>query len=450
MNAPSRLTGLWSSAAPAPLAAAAEALRAAGRPPLDLIAANPHDHGLVFPAERLRAIVDRALAASAVARYEPDPLGAPDARRAVAEFYRRRGWPDDPLDPARIVLAPGTSQAYFYALRLLTDPGDEVLVASPGYPLLDDLCAVAGVGLRRYHLKCDAGQWRPDVAEIDFQCTPRTRAVMVVSPHNPTGCMFTAADYAALGEVCRQRGLALVVDEVFSECLAPITGSPPASSSSIASMPSMPPSPDLAVPPPLPRPNPADFPLVLILNGVSKMLSLPGWKLAWMAVGGDPARVAPFMNALERLSDTFLPVPDLQQAMLPDLLAAGDGVDGEAGACGGRVIDEIGMIGVIGDLAAAYARRRSAALEALTHAGFRPDACPAGVYLCPRLPERVGSPADASIPADEAFALDALDHAGVLIHPGHYYGLPNHWVMTCVAGEGTLEAAIGRIAGVFT
>jgi aspartate/methionine/tyrosine aminotransferase len=387
----SRLARCWSRTPPAPLAAELAALSAAGRAPLDLVTANPHEQDLVFPPELLDAAVNAALAATAV--YRPDPLGMPAARQAVAAYYRRRGVA---VDPARVVLAPGTSQAYFYALRLLADPGQEVLVSSPGYPLFDDLCAVADVGLRQYHLAHEDGRWRPDVDEIAFQCTSRTRAVMVVSPHNPTGAMFSAADYAALADLCRRRGLALVVDEVFCECLDPEAG-------------------------PFVRPDPAAFPLLLTLGGVSKMLSLPGWKLGWMTVDGDADRVVPFLRAVEHLSDTFLPMPDLSQAMLPALLEAGEA-------------------SVIAELAAAYDRRRRAALTALGEAGFAADRCPAGVYLCVGLPGAVRPGRD-----DEAFARRALHEAGVHVHPGYYYSLPAHWVMTCVAREPLLREGIERL-----
>jgi aspartate/methionine/tyrosine aminotransferase len=411
----SRLALDWGRAEPAPLAAEAEALRRAGRPPLDLVTAIPHEHGLVFPPGRLAAIV--AEAAGRVGVYRPDPRGLVAAREAIAGYYARHG---RAISPDRIVLTPGTSVAYFYALRLLVNPGQETLIPSPGYPLFDDLCAVAGAGMRQYYLACRDGAWRLDLEDIEFQVTPRSRVLMLVSPHNPTGAMVTAADYAALGAICRRHGLALVVDEVFCECLAPEAG-------------------------PFARPRAEDFPLLITLNGFSKMLSLPGWKVGWMTVEGDAERVGPLLEALERMADAFLPVPDLQQAMIAPLLAAGQ--------------DE----GVIAGLAAAYAERRRVALAALAEAGLEADACPAGVYLCGRLPG--GGGADApwgghvsdsrpdrdSKPRvgldDMAFAMAALRQAGVLVHPGAYYRLPGHWVMTCVAAPPLLREGIARLAG---
>ncbi len=321
--------------------------------------------------------------AETVRRYAPDPLGQRTARNAVCEFYQRRG---AATDPAHILLTPGTSVAYLYALRLLADRGDEILVPSPGYPLFDDIAAICGVGLRRYHLAARPEGWRPDLDEIAFQCTERTRAVMVISPHNPTGTVWGDDDLAGLAALCRERDLAVVFDEVFSEFLTP----------------------------PLARlPRPVEFPLCVTLNGFSKMFALPGWKIGWMKVEGDAAWRDSFLRALAHIADTLLPVGELQQAMIPALMAAGDPA-------------------VSGALSETLSARRQIALDALDAPPPTPEG---GVSLCCPLPEGVD---------DEAFAIRLLEEHGVAVHPGHFYDLPRHAVMTCIAEPSLLRAGIAR------
>ncbi len=388
----SSLARRWSATPPNLLAAEIETARREGRAPLDIVTSNPHENGLEFPAGQIEEIVARAMKTVPSARvYRPDSRGQPAAREAIAAYYQRRGARD--ANPERIVLTAGTSLGYYYALRILLEPGDELLAPSPSYPLFDDLCAAADVHLRLYHLaeRPEAeGGWRPDLDDIEFQITPRTRAIIVVSPHNPTGCVFSAAEWERLGALCRGHNLAVILDEVFCEFLAP--GAPA-----------------------LPRPRPGEFPLVITLNGFSKMFSLPGWKVAWMkADGADGAEVARFLTAVEHLSDTFLPVNEVAQAAVPAVFEAGDPA-------------------VCGALAREYAQRRELALAHSPLPVHRPEG---GVYLCPRLPEGI---------EDEAIALRALREQNLLIHPGYYYNLPSHLVMTCVSAPERLLDGLGRL-----
>lgn len=348
---------------------------------IDLITANPHENGLVFPADVLRRALDEALPRTRV--YSPDPRGQVAARDAVAAWYRTRGWD---VGSDSIVLTPGTSLAYFYLLRLLLDPGDEVLVPRPGYPLFEDLCAVAGVRIRYYHLRADG---TIDFEEMAFQCTSRTRVLMVVSPHNPLGSVVDANGWAEVARVCRAHRLALVLDEVFCEFLT----DPQATFC---------------------RPDPHDFALVCILNGFSKMYSLPGYKLGWMALAGrDSARL---LAPLEYLSDVFLPVSELAQAAAPAVFAAGEG-------------------GVRQALAQAWRERRT-----LLQAALARPLLPAsgGVYGCLPL----------TADEDEDQVVERSRAAGVLLHPGHFYHLPDHVVMTCAAGPDRLREGARRLNGV--
>ena len=181
--------------------------RAAGKPVLDLTASNPTECGFVYDSEAILA----ALHNPAALRYDPDPRGLLVAREAVAGYYAARG---DSVSPESLVLTTSTSEAYSFVFRLLCDPGDEVLVPQPSYPLFDFLADLQDVRLVRYPLLYDHG-WQIDFHALQQAITPRTRAVIVVHPNNPTGNFCQAREMAQLNELCAARGLAIIADEVF-------------------------------------------------------------------------------------------------------------------------------------------------------------------------------------------------------------------------------------------
>ena len=143
----------------------------------------------------------------------PTPFGLPSARAAVAADFARRGFP---IDASRIVLTASTSEAYAFLFKTLCDPGDEVLVPRPGYPLFDYLAGLESVRPVAYPLEHD-GEWHLDLAALRERATARTRAVVVVSPHNPTGAFLKRSELEGLEAFCADRGLALVSDEVFAD-----------------------------------------------------------------------------------------------------------------------------------------------------------------------------------------------------------------------------------------
>jgi aspartate/methionine/tyrosine aminotransferase len=377
-----RLTALareWSAAASNPFTARLHALRQQGTPLLDLID---------VPAEMPAALA--AVHAEAPRVYRPQPRGQLEARQAICDYYAARGLP---TSAEQIILAPGTSTAYLWALRVLLEPGDELLTPWPGYPLFEDLCRFAGVQQRYYYLRAPdtaGGAWSLDLDDLAFQCTPRTRAVAVVSPHNPLGTVLSESDLEALGALCRQRDMALLFDEVFGEFVAGNDG--------------------------LPRPRDERLPLAVVFNGLSKMLAMPGHKVAWMRLGGQQAEAA--ARALEYVADLFLPVTEWGQASTPAWLAAG--------------------AAVMREKAAEHATKRQAVKNIL---GDRMLESAGGVYVCVRLP--------AESEDDEAAALRLLDQSSVVVHPGYLYHLPGHLVFTTAAPLDTLVEGARRIEAMF-
>ena len=190
------------------LARLLEEKRRAGVRVLDLTETNPTKVGLPVPDDLLAP-----LAARGSALYEPTPCGLPSARAAVAADFARRGVA---LEPDRVVLTASTSEAYAFLLKLLCDPGDEILVPRPGYPLFEYLACLESVGVRGYPLEHD-GSWHLDVPALRAAVSPRTRALVVVSPGNPTGAHLKRDERDALESLAAEHDLALVSDEVFGD-----------------------------------------------------------------------------------------------------------------------------------------------------------------------------------------------------------------------------------------
>jgi aspartate/methionine/tyrosine aminotransferase len=200
------------------------------------------------------------------------------------------------MDPDRILITPGTSLSYWYCFKLLADEGDEILCPHPSYPLFDYIALLSGVKLVPYRLE-ETRHWALDIDRLEACVSTKTRAVVLISPHNPTGHVASRREIDGLAGVARRHNLAVISDEVFSEFL--LEGDA------------------------LPRPAGGTAPLVFTLNGFSKMLALPGIKFGWMAVSGDPDKAGQALRSLEMMSDTFLPVNEIVQAAAPEILEHG-------------------------------------------------------------------------------------------------------------------------------
>jgi len=345
------------------LTTAERAIRASGARLIDLTETNPTRVGLEYPAD-----LTEALASPAGARYDPCPFGLPGAREAVAETILVAG---RPIDPARVVLTASTSEAYSFLFKLLCNPGDQVLVPVPSYPLFEHLTRLDLVEIAPYALDYH-GTWSIDVHALEAAATARTRAVLVVSPNNPTGSMLTRGDLSALAAFCASRGLALVGDEVFWDY--PID-----------------PRPDTV------RVLDQSDALTFSLGGLSKSAGLPQMKLGWMAAGGPPGLVDQALARLEVVCDAFLSVSAPVQHAAPALIAHGRAVRAAI---------------------AARVRRNLATLQALA----------AGRPSCAVLRVEGGWSAVVRVPAtrtEESLVLEVLERDGVLVHPGYFFDFPH-------------------------
>ena len=339
------------------------AKRAAGARLLDLTESNPTRVGLCGPPDLLLP-----LARPEARRYEPSAFGHPDARAAVAADFARRGFP---LAPERVLLSASTSEAYAFLFKLLCDPGDEVLVPRPGYPLFEFLATLESVRVRAYPVAYD-GEWRLDLAALRTALGPRTRALVVVNPNNPTGAYLKREELGALLALCAERGMALVSDEVFADFA--LTDD----SRRVASVASDGPA------------------LAFALGGLSKSCGLPQLKLAWTAVTGPESLVRDALARLEIVADTYLSVSTPVQLAAPELLARRD------------------------ELQAPIRERIRSNLQTL-RAAVGPG-CPASILL----PEG-GWSAVLRVPAtltEEERVTRLLEERDVLVHPGYFFDFP--------------------------
>lgn len=335
-----------------------------GQAVCNLTASNPTLCGFQYNEEAIIA----ALSVPAVFHYEPDPRGMLHAREAVCAYcadHRAQ------VGPEQLFLTTSTSEAYSYLFRLLCNPGDEVLIAQPSYPLFDFLAQICDVSLVPYPLFYDHG-WHIDFQGLQQKITPRTRAIALVHPNNPTGHFTTPAERLQLERLCAQHNLALIVDEVFLDY--PLGDETPQSFAT------------------------GDHPaLTFVLSGISKICGLPQMKASWIAALGPQRELADAMGRLEVIADTFLSMNAPIQQALPAWLA------------GRRLMQ---------DQIRARCRANLANLDSLLarHKLVSRLEVEAGWYVVLRVPALMG---------DEELASTLIREHDVAVHPGRFFAFPD-------------------------
>lgn len=358
-------------------------MRAAGTPIADLTESNPTRSGIPYPDGLLAPLAD-----TGAMRYDPHPFGLPSARAAVAADQHRRG---ADVDPADVVLTASTSEAYSWLFKLLCNPGESVLVPRPSYPLFDHLTRLEGIRAEPYDLEYH-GRWAIDFESIT--AVPHdTRAVLVVSPNNPTGSYVAADELDRISSVCRERSWSLVADEVFADYLLDATH----------------PLTDIA--------SRSEI-LSFTLAGLSKSVGLPQLKLGWIIVGGPAVERGAALSALELVADSYLSVNTPVQVALPELLRAGASVR------------------------AAIQERTRRNLNALRAAAAAYPACEVlrvdgGWSAVIRVP---------TVQGEERLVLDLLERERILVHPGYFFDFPReaYIVVSLLPPEAAFADAIAR------
>lgn len=366
--------------------AALERCRASGRRLLDLTESNPTRIGLSYPPGILEALTE-----AEGLHYRPDPRGLPQARSAVVDYYRAVG-AKVPAD--NVLLTTGTSEAYSFLFRLLCDPGDQVLVARPSYPLFELLAGIQDVELVSYPFFYDHG-WHIDVHELQQRITPKTRAIMLVHPNNPTGSFVQESERQQLNTIAAASRLALVCDEVFLdfgvEASAPFTFAA------------------------------NDASLTFTLSGLSKIAALPQMKLSWIVTSGPKPALDEALGRLEVICDTYLSSSTPVQLAAPKLLAMRNAIQQQISE---RVRTNLAELD-----------RRLADCRATTR--LRVDA---GWYAVMRVPATV---------TDEERAITLLEQHSVVLHPGHFYDFAEdgYLVISLIVPPEVFAEAISRVLG---
>jgi aspartate/methionine/tyrosine aminotransferase len=362
---------------------AVEAHKKAGRKLLDLTASNPTTIGLQYDSRLMSAFTHPD-----GLRYSPQPRGLLSTRQAVSSYYASRG---DAVSPDRLILTTSTSEAYTFVFRLLCEPGDEVLIPAPSYPLFEFLADLQDVRLKPYPLFYDHG-WHVDVHALSSSVTGRTRAIMAVHPNNPTGSYLHDGEALELNTLAAERDLALVVDEVFLDFSHDSDRYPSFSVNSSA--------------------------LTFTLSGLSKISGLPQMKFAWIVISGPEALAAQALDRLEVIADTYLSMNAPTQLAAPALF----------------------------EQRHAFQRQ----LMARIRANLRElDAQLSRQSLCTRLDLEGGWCATLRVPvtcSDEDLAIALLQQRDVLVHPGHFYDFSTdgYLVLSLIAPEPIFREGVLR------
>jgi len=358
---------------------------ASGKPIADLTASNPTRCGFHFDPALLSALVNpQAL------DYDPQPRGLPSAREAVCGYYADHGVS---LTPEQIILTTSTSEAYSFLFRLLADAGSEILVAQPGYPLFDFLAMLDDVRLKATALVYDHG-WQIDAEGIRRAITPRTRAIVLVHPNNPTGHFTKPWEAEELARLCREFDLALIVDEVFLDYSFAKSVSGPAKSFA-AGLEGVP---------------------VFVVSGLSKIAGLPQMKAAWIVAAGPQAASA--LERLEVIADTFLSMNAPVQYALPAWLRGRESIQRQIRARVAANLSELDQ-----------QLTRLPEVNRLEVEG--------GWYAVLRIP---------ALGPDEQTVLALLER-GVWIHPGYFFGMADSgWlVVSLLAAEAEFSRGVAGL-----
>jgi alanine-synthesizing transaminase len=359
--------------------------RAAGKPLIDLTQSNPTACGFHFDSREILAAFDN----SANLTYQPDHQGLPQARQAIVDYYLSRNCK---VDSADIFLTASTSEAYSFVFRTLCNPGDEILIPQPGYPLFNFLADIQDVTLTRYPLLYDHG-WQIDMHALQQAITPHTRAAIVVHPNNPTGHFCKPAEIEALSTLCANRHLAIISDEVFLDFnLRQSTPQTFASNSQA---------------------------LTFTLSGISKISGLPQMKVAWLIVTGAETVKRQAIARLEMIADTFLSVSTPAQHALPVFLQQRENFHRQ------------------------WLQRAQNNLAQL-------DALLATQELCARLETEGGWYVVLRVPLNagsDELAMELLTTRSVYVHPGHFYDFPanGYLVVSLITPESEFSAGISAL-----
>jgi alanine-synthesizing transaminase len=365
-----------------------EEKKRAGAQILDLTESNPTRAGFEYPAEEILG----ALAQAPAMLYEPAPRGLLVGREAVADYYAERGFD---VDPERIHLTASTSEAYSFLFKLLADHGESVLVPQPSYPLFEFLAALEGVELRPYELHyIHTAGWRIDFDSVEKAVAPNTRAIILVSPNNPTGSFVKLREVDRLNAICARYDLALIADEVFGDY--GFVDDESRAGSLVSN----------------------DSVLTFVMSGLSKILALPQMKLGWIVTNGPAGLREEAIERLDFIADTFLSVAAPVQHSARAWLRLRRSMQGQ-------ILDRVRA-----NLNWLRGAAEESPLRLLNVEG--------GWYATLELPRQF---------SEEEWAMTLLEKCDVLAHPGYFFDFPREafLVLSLLPRAETFHEAINRV-----
>lgn len=358
------------------LTQAVDHLRSSGTHLLDLTISNPTRCGFAYDS----GAIIKAFQSPQMLDYDPQAKGLLSARQAVAHYYAQDH--STRVDPESICLTTSTSEGYSFVFRLLCNAGDEILVPKPSYPLFEFLADLQDVELVPYSLAYAQG-WFVDFQSIEQALTPRTRAILVVHPNNPTGSYLRDEEVQKLNQICSQRELALIADEVFLDFS--FTDEPHATLADNRDS------------------------LTFTLSGLSKIAALPQMKVAWVVTSGPERVASQAAERLEVIADTYLSVNAPTQLAFPALFE-------QRSSMRLQILQR-----VLANRSALQSQLVNQSACELLHAD-------GGWYGVLRIP---------SSGSDEEIAIQLLQQHQTLVHPSHFYDFPgqNHLVLSLITPE---------------
>jgi aspartate/methionine/tyrosine aminotransferase len=311
--------------------------------------------------------------------YTPEARGLRSARESLAQHLD--------CDPDDLVLTTSTSEAYAYLFKLLTDPGDAILTATPSYPLIEHLASLELIELRPFPLELHK-RWEIDPSRIAL--TPNTRATVVVNPNNPTGSYVTPQEQDDLASF----NVPIISDEVFF---------------------------DFPLDAPARRSFVRDDVLTFTLGGLSKSAGLPHFKLGWIRASGPGARAA--IDALELIADNYLSVATPVQVALPELLRIAPTI---REAIRFRTRENLDLV--------------TRSIELVPSARLLP--VEGGWSAVIRVP---------CVESDEELALRLIEEQGVVVHPGYFFDFDGdgYLVISLLTRPDVFAEGVARLSAVF-
>ena len=377
-----------------PVLEEAERMEAQGHRILRLNIGNPAPFGFEAPDAVMMDMIRHLPHAQGYS----DSRGIYSARTAVVQYYQTQGILD--LQPDEVFLGNGVSEMITLSLQAFCDPGDEILVPAPDYPLWTASVALSG-GTPVHYLCDEADGWNPDIEDLRAKITPRTKGIVVINPNNPTGAVYSRQTLQAIVDLAREHELVLFSDEIYEKIT--YDGAEMVHTAVLAE----------------------DDVLCLTFSGLSKAYRVAGYRAGWLAVTGPLWKARDYLEGIKLLANMRMCANVPAQHAIQTALGRYQSIN-DLILPGGRLKEQRDL-----------AHRKLNAID-----GVSCRQADGALYLFPKLDvERFG------IVDDERFALDLLKEQKILISHGTAFNwvAPDHFRLVTLPDVSTLDTVLDRL-----